>query len=306
MTTASYSYYPGCSAHATGRAYDESIRAIAAPLGLELVELEDWNCCGATAYMSVNEMLSFSLTARNLALAEQAGRPLTTPCSACYTNLRKTEAYLEQYGELREKVGAALAEAKLSYRGGVRAKHFLEVVVHDVTLARVRAEVKRPLGGLKVAPYYGCKIVRPFSFEADPENPETLEQLLEAIGATPTAMALKTHCCGGSLMGTQNDQAIRLCRNLLLSVQESGAECIAVTCPLCQINLDAYQKRVNRTYGTAFHYPVLFFTQLLGLALDLPAAALGLKRCIVSPRVVLDRPPPALPPAKGGPEEVRA
>jgi heterodisulfide reductase subunit B2 len=303
MTT--YTYYPGCSSHATGRAYDESIRAIAPPLGLELVELEDWNCCGATAYMSVNELLSFSLTARNLALAERAQRPVTTPCSACYTNLRKTNVYLAQYPELREKVAAALAEAKMSYSGKVETKHFLEVVVGDVGLDKVRAATRKPLAGLRVAPYYGCQMLRPYTFEPDPENPQSFERLLEAIGATPTAMALKTHCCGGSLMGTQNKLALRLCRNLLLSVQQSGAECIGVTCPICQINLDAYQKRVNKTYGTEFHYPVFFFSQLVGLALDLPAEQLGIRRCIVSPELILNRPPPALPPASKD-AEVRA
>jgi heterodisulfide reductase subunit B2 len=303
MTT--YTYYPGCSSHATGRAYNESIHAIAAPLGIELVELEDWNCCGATAYMNVNELLSFSLTARNLSLAEKAGRPVTTPCSACYTNLRKTNAYLAQYPELREKVAAALAEAKMSYGGQVETKHFLEVVVRDVGLDRVRAAARKPLAGLKVAPYYGCQMLRPYTFETDPEDPQTLEQLLEAIGATPTAMALRTQCCGGSLISTQNKLALRLCRNLLLSVQQSGADCIAVTCPICQINLDAYQKRVNKIFGTDFHYPVFFFTQLVGLALDLPAEQLGIKRCIISPELILNRPPPALPPASNDPE-VRA
>jgi heterodisulfide reductase subunit B2 len=303
--TVAYTYYPGCSTHSTGRAYDESIRAIAGPLGIELHELPDWNCCGATAYMSVNELLSFSLTARNLALAEAAGRTVTTPCSACYTNLRKTNVYLEQYPELREKVETALAEAELHYGGTVQTKHFLEVIARDVGLDELRRVSKAPLCGLKVAPYYGCQMLRPFGFEDDPENPQLFEQLLAAIGATPTNMALRTHCCGGSLMGTRNEVALRLCRNLLLSVKESGADCIAVTCPICQINLDAYQKRVNRAYGTDFAYPVFFFTQLIGLALDLAPADLGIKRCIISPRPVLQRPLPELPARTESSKEVR-
>ncbi len=278
-----YCYYPGCSSHSTGRAYEESVRAVVEPLGMELRELEDWNCCGATAYMNVNEILSFSLTARNLALAEKENLPVLTPCSACYTNLRKTNAYLEKFADLRDKVGEALGEAGMAYSGGVPAKHLLEAIVIEAGLDRVRDAVKKPLEGLKVAPYYGCQIVRPFSYEKDPENPTSLEQLLEALGATPTKFPLKTHCCGGSLMGTMNPVALRLCRNLLLAVQAGGADCIAVTCPLCQLNLDAYQKRVNRAYDANFHYPVLFFTQVMGMAFGAPASKLGIARGIVPP-----------------------
>jgi len=159
-----------------------------------------------------------------------------------------------------------------------------------------------------VAPYYGCQIVRPFSSgEKNVDEPVMLEQLLETLGAAPTAMKLKTHCCGGSLMGTQNEVALRLCRNLLLSAQESGAECIAVTCPLCQINLDAYQTRVNKVFGTSFAMPVLFFTQLMGQAMGLPAGKLGLKRCIIPAVELLSRPRQALPPAAADAKpEVRA
>lgn len=278
-----YTYYPGCSAHATGRGYEESIQAIVGLLGIELKELEDWNCCGATAYMNVNEMLSFSLTARNLSLAEKEKRPVTTPCSACYLNLRKTNVYLNQYPDLKKKVNSALAEAGMSYSGAVETKHFIEVVVNDIGLEKVKALVKRPLEGLKIAPYYGCQMLRPLPCqeEKDPDNPVMFEQLLEALGATPVPYALKTQCCGGSLMGTKNDVALRLCRNLLLNAQEAQADCIAVTCPLCQLNLDAYQKRVNHNYGTNFAFPVLFFTQLMGMAFQLPFKKLGLHRCIV-------------------------
>ena len=207
-----YSYFPGCSSHSTGRAYEESVRAVAEPLGLELQELEDWNCCGATAYMSVNEILSFSLTARNLALAEKADQPLVTACSACYTNLMKTNVYLEKFPDLKTKVDEALAEASMSYRGHVPTRHLLEVVVNDVGLDAVKAAVKKPLEGLKVAPYYGCQIVRPYTYEADPYNPTSLEKVIEATGATATRFALKTQCCGGSLMATMNPVALRLCR----------------------------------------------------------------------------------------------
>ena len=284
-----YAYYPGCSLDATALPYGESVHAIALALGMELVEIDDWNCCGATAYMSVNEVLSFCLSARNLSQAAHTGDPVVTPCSACFTNLRKTEAYLAEFPEIRSKVDRALAEGGIHYSGGVITKHFLQAVVEDVGLDRIRALVKRPLTGLRVAPYYGCQIARPYGIEDDCDNPMMLDRLLETLGATPTYYPMKTLCCGGSLMGTREEVALRLCRNLLLCAQQDKADCIAVTCPLCQMNLDAYQNRINRTYATDFHIPIVYFTQLMGLAFQLNSEDLGLKRCIVPATEVMAR-----------------
>ena len=276
-----YAYYPGCSLEATGKPYQESVEAVARALGMELVELEDWNCCGATAYMSVNEILSFSLSARNLCQAKKAGDTLVTPCSACFTNLRKTEAYMAQFPEMKKKVDEALAEANMRYDGGVVTKHFLQAVVEDVGIKEIQSHVTRPLKDLRVAPYYGCQIARPYGIEDDADNPTMLDRLLSALGATPTYYPMKTFCCGGSLMGTREDVALRLCRNLLLCAQQDGAECIAVTCPLCQLNLDAYQSAVNKAYGTKFNLPIVYFTQLMGIAFGMDSKKLGLTHCIV-------------------------
>jgi heterodisulfide reductase subunit B len=284
-----YAYYPGCSLDATALPYGESVRAVAAALGMELVEIDDWNCCGATAYMSVNEVLSFCLSARNLSLAARTGDPVVTPCSACFTNLRKTEAYLAEFPDIRSKVDQALAEGGIHYAGGVTSKHFLQAVVEDVGLDRIRGMVKTPLEGLRVAPYYGCQIARPYGIEDDSDNPMMLDRLIEALGATPTYYPMKTLCCGGSLMGTREEVALRLCRNLLLCAQQDKADCVAVTCPLCQMNLDAYQSRINRAYGTDFHIPIVYFTQLMGLAFQLKSEDLGLKRCIVPAAEVMAR-----------------
>jgi len=280
-------YYPGCSLHATARAYDESIRSIAGLMNLTLEEIEDWNCCGATAYMNVNEILSFALSARNLALAARSGLPVVSPCSACYTNLRKTEKYLAEVPDIKRKVDEALAAGGLRYDGGVVSKHLLQVVVEDVGLDKVRALVKRPLAGLKVAPYYGCQIARPFAMEESVDNPVMLDRLLEALGAVAVPYAMKTICCGGSLMGTREEVALRLCRNLLLCAQQQSADCIAVTCPLCQMNVDTYQGRVNEAYGTSFHIPVLYFTQLMGVAFGIGAEDLGLQRGTVPAAALL-------------------
>jgi heterodisulfide reductase subunit B len=276
-----YAYYPGCSLEATGRPYQESVDAVAKVLGIELVELKDWNCCGATAYMSINEVLSFSLSARNLSQAKEIGETLVTACSACYTNLRKTESYLSDFPEIRGKVEASLAEAGIKYDGGVTTKHFLQTIVEDVGLEKVKEKIKQPLTGLLVAPYYGCQIARPYGIEDSSDNPTMMDKLLVTLGATPTYYPMKTVCCGGSLMGIQKDVALRLCRNLLLCAQQNGAQCVAVTCPLCQMNLDAFQSSINKAYGMQFNLPIVYFTQLMGLAFGLESKGLGLNQCIV-------------------------
>ncbi len=276
-----YAYFPGCSLDSTARPYGESVEAVASALGMELVEVDDWNCCGATAYMCVNEILSFSLNARNLCQASKTGGPLVTPCSACFTNLRKTEKYLADFPDIKKKVDAALAEAGLRYDGGIETKHLLQVVVEDVGLERLKSAVKKPLAGLRVAPYYGCQIARPYGIEDDSDDPTMLDRLLAGLGATPTHFPMKTVCCGGSLIGTREEVALRLCRNLLMCAQQDAADCIAVACPVCQLNLDAYQAAINKSYGTDFNIPVVYFTQLIGLALGLESDALGLQRCIV-------------------------
>ncbi len=276
-----YAYYPGCSLEATGRPYEESVSAVAKALDIELVELEDWNCCGATAYMSINEVLSFSLSARNLCQAKKIGDTLVTACSACYTNLRKTSAYLTDFPEIKGKVDESLAEAGIRYEGGVTTKHFLQTIVQDVGLEKVKSKVTNPLSGLRVAPYYGCQIARPYGIEDSTDNPMMMDTLLSTLGATPTNYPMKTLCCGGSLMGIQKDVALRLCRNLLMCAQQYEAQCIAVTCPLCQMNLDAFQSSINKAYGTNFNIPILYFTQLMGMAFGISSKGLGLNQCIV-------------------------
>ncbi|MCK4236983.1 MAG: CoB--CoM heterodisulfide reductase iron-sulfur subunit B family protein, partial [Candidatus Krumholzibacteria bacterium] len=272
---------PGCSVQATANLYQESIDAIATPLGLELEELEDWNCCGATAYMSVRELMSFAISARNLALAEKFHRDMVTPCSACYLVLNKTNQYFSDYPDIRKKLGQALEAGGLSYSGNIKVRHLLDVVVNDVGTEKLSSLVRNKLEGLKVVPYYGCQIVRPDVSFDDPDEPESMDRLIEALGATCIDYRMKTKCCGASLMGTQERLALRLCKNLLLEAEKSGAHCIVTLCPLCQMNLDVYQSKVNSLFGTKFKLPVLYFTQLIGVALGLPQSDLGLKRLAV-------------------------
>jgi heterodisulfide reductase subunit B2 len=276
-----YTYYPGCSVLATAKHYQESIDAVAGPLGIELEELDDWNCCGATAYMSVKELMSFAISARNLALAEQHHRDLVTPCSACYTVLNKTNQYFADYPDLRKKLGQTLEAGGLSYSGNVRVRHILDVIVNDVGNEKLSTLVVRKLEGLRVAPYYGCQIVRPGTDFDDPDNPQCMDRMIEALGATPIKYSMKAKCCGASLMGTQEKQALRLCKNLLLEAEKNGAQCLVTVCPLCQMNLDVYQRKVNKLFGTSFNLPILYVTQLIGIALGIPGKKLGMQRLAV-------------------------
>ncbi|RMD95870.1 MAG: disulfide reductase, partial [Calditrichaeota bacterium] len=273
-----YTYYPGCSVKGTARQYEESLLAVFDALELKLEELPDWNCCGATFYMSVDEKMSFSLSARNLALAERYQRDIVTPCSACYLVLLKTQDYIKRYPEIRKKVSDALEAAKLTYHGTLQVRHPLEVLINDVGLEAIQNRVRKPLRSFKIAPYYGCQIVRPYQKFDHRRYPETMDRLFEALGAEVVDYPSKTRCCGGSLMGTMEDVGIRLNYILLHDAAKRGANCIATLCPLCHFNLDMYQKKILKTYDSFEEIPVLYFTQLMGLAFGLPAKKLGIQR----------------------------
>ncbi len=278
-----YTYFPGCSLESTSRGYDRSLRAVFRLLGHELEELEDWNCCGSTAYMSVAETMALAVCARNLALAERQGegRPLIAPCSACYSVLSKTDRFLREQPELKARVDEALAEARLAYHGTVTIRHPLDVLVNDVGLEAIAARATRSLAGLKVAPYYGCQIVRPERGFDDREAPVALDRLLGRLGATVVDYPMKVRCCGGMLMTTADAVGLELCYELLRCAAAAGAEVVATTCPLCHINLEAYQGAINRRFGAKLRLPVAFFTQLVGLALGAGEEELGLDRLLV-------------------------
>lgn len=271
-----YAYYPGCSLEKTQWGYDASVRAVFRALGQVLVEIEDWNCCGATMYMSVKETVSLAVSARNLALAEKMGLEILAPCSSCFTVLAKTNKVLNQIPALHRAVNEALAEGQLSYGGTTRVRHPLDILMNDIGIDAITGRVQRNLNGLKIAPYYGCQIVRPDKTFDDRENPVLLDRLFAACGGELVYFPLKVRCCGGMLMTTFEETALDLNKELLQCAQGNGAEAIVTTCPLCHFNLEAYQGKINRVYGTNFTMPVLYFTQLLGIALGLPAKDLGL------------------------------
>lgn len=282
MIENSYAYYPGCSAKGTGVAYEESLLAVFKALDIKMQEIDDWNCCGATFYMSVDEMLSFALSSRNLALAEKLGGKMVIPCAACHLAVKKTKDYLSTYQDIRKKVDAALEEIGLKYAENVSIKHPLEILYEDYGLKELTSRVKKPLDKLRVVTYYGCQLVRPYSDIDNANNPVKMGNLMEALGAKIVDYPLQTRCCGGSLMGTIEDIALRLNYILLKEAVERGGNCIAVLCPLCQFNLDCYQEVINERYNSNFAVPVLFFTQLVGLALGLSKESLGLHRNLVS------------------------
>jgi len=276
----SYAYYPGCSAKATGAPYEASLLAVARSLGIALEEIDDWNCCGATAYFSVREKLAMAISARNLALAEQQGKDIVAPCSACYLGLVKANRYIKEFPETREMVVGALKAAGLQYNGSVKVLHALELFVEPAMLERVRAAVKRPLTGLRVAGYVGCQAVRPYGFD-DGEYPVALDKVTAALGATPVPYPVAARCCGGSQMMTNEEIALRMSKNILLAAAQAQADCIVTTCPLCHMNLDLFQTKINATFGTSFAIPVLYFTQLMGLAMRIDG--LGIEQNIVGP-----------------------
>jgi heterodisulfide reductase subunit B len=271
-----YAYFPGCSLEKMAHSYHLSAMETTRALGVELKELEDWNCCGATAYFHVDELLAYTLCARNIAMAEKEKLNLVAPCSGCYKNMFFTRAHLKHDPDLAEHINAALAEDNLQFSGSATVQHLIEVFVNDVGLEEIKAKVTRSLAGLRVAPYYGCQILRPRKGDEDVEQPRFFEDLVAALGAVPVEYSLRLRCCGGALIITNREAALSMVRNLLESAVKARATVIVTACPLCQVNLECYQKQVNKEFGTEFNVPVMYFTQLIGLALGIPPKRLGI------------------------------
>jgi len=276
-----FAYYPGCSLEYTGKPYDLSIKAVFKTLGVGLREIEDWNCCGATMYMSINKVVGYAVAARNLAIAQREGLEICAPCNSCYTILRKTNRHFAWDPDSREKINQALAAAKLSYTTEVEVRHPLDILVNDVKLDRVMAAAPFRFDGLKVAPYYGCQLVRPVYHFDDLEEPQTMDRLLESLGMDAVDFPDKVRCCGGMLMTTFEDVALQLNNDLLTHAEDAGAEVIATACPLCQMNLESYQDKINAKYGTTHRMPIVYFSQLVGKAFGHSDSALGLDSLLV-------------------------
>jgi len=276
-----YSYYPGCSLHATAAEYDVSTRLVCQKLGVELQELEDWVCCGASAAHSTDHLLSLALPAHTLKQAEEKGLPLAVPCAMCYSRLRFALHELQNKDTLdlvSRTIGKELSTA-------VTVKHMLQVLADkDIPLPIVK-----PLSGLKVACYYGCLLVRPpevVGFD-DAENPQTMDHLMKRLGAEAIDWGLKTNCCGAGVAFARLDVVLKLSHRILSLAQKSGADCVAVACPMCHANLDMYQKDMTVKLGWKTELPVLYFTQLMGLSLGFSPKELLLDKHITNPLPML-------------------
>lgn len=288
-----YLFYPGCSMQRSARPYLDSLMAIRQDIGLELKEIQDWNCCGATEYISVARLPAYALNGRNLALAARqanGGHTIIAPCSACYLNLAKTDNYMAKDAHLNQKVNEALAAGGLHYEPGtVKIRHLLDVIVNRVGLDEVARKVVKPLKGLRVAPYYGCMVVRPDPENrfGNPEYPTALDQLMATLGAEVIDFPVKTHCCGGHMTQISAPVAYELIRRLIYGADQYHADILVTLCPMCQLNLDAYQDDMNKHFGTDYHIPIVYFTQLMGIAFGHEPLALGLGKEFVDARPAL-------------------
>ncbi len=269
------SYYPGCSLEGTAADYAASIAAVAPLVGVELVELEDWNCCGASAAHSINHELAVALPGRNLALARQRGLDVVVPCALCFNRLKAAEK--------EEAQGGREAARR------VKIWDLLDFLTQETFLTQVSRRLAKPLTGLKAVAFYGCLSARPpqITDKQDWENPTAMDRLLEALGAEALDWSYKTDCCGAGLAVARPDIIDTLVGRLYERALAAGAECFVVSCQMCQANLDLTQSRISEKAGKRYYLPVLYFTELLGLALGHPEAAGWLARHLVDPRPLL-------------------
>lgn len=275
-----YAYFPGCSQEASAEEYNHSLKAVATRLeAMDLVEMQDWNCCGATPAATVHPDLPYALAARNLAIAEEMGMEMVTPCAACYKNINKASHVLRDDPETLARINTTLDSHQLGYPPRVR--HPLDVIANNVGVDNV--PVAKPLRGIKVASYYGCLITRPEGGFDDPEHPESMDRLMEALGAEAVDWPYKTKCCGGAIYMTTEDVSFAMSADVLAYAKAAGANAVAVGCPFCQLLLDLYQDKLEAIRGTTFNMPIFFFSQLMGLAMGIDRTQLGLERLVVSP-----------------------
>lgn len=275
-----YSYYPGCTAHGTAVEYEETIRTVCSLLGVELHELDDWNCCGASSAHAVAPELATTLSERNLTLADRSGLPLLVPCSACFNRLKHARAHRVEAGRPASVPG-----------GGVDILFMLDLAASQEHLERIRDAVTRTLEGLSVVPYYGCLSVRPprVTDSSDHENPKEMDRVLEALGAEVLEWPYKTLCCGGSLAIGRPDLVTGLCGRIAAMARRVGADALVTACPLCFMNLDSRQPGQDRA-GSIYRdgpLPVFYFTELIALAIGDTAVRRHFKRHIVPTEGVL-------------------
>jgi heterodisulfide reductase subunit B len=272
-----YLYYPGCSLEGTAREYDISTRSLMQVAGAELIEIDGWTCCGASAAEPTSYLLSLALPARNLALAEKNDMTddILVPCSACYLNLKKVTETVKKDPATLSTINSILSEEGLQVGHRMKVRHLLDILANDIGTRVVQNKLKNPFTGFSIAPYYGCQCLRPYPAFDDPEAPSSMEPLIQATGATVFKWEMGGRCCGASLMNTKMDVALELVSSILKAAR--GADAIATVCPMCQMNLEAYQKKICGLRNQDLHMTILYLPQLLGMAMGIPDEKLGLE-----------------------------
>lgn len=280
-----YAYYPGCSLDATGVDYNESTVAIAGALGIELVEIPGWSCCGSTPAHCTDEVLAAALPAKNLIAAKEIAEEVVVCCSACFSRFKFAQKHIEEKPNIRAQLAEIMpVEESL----GVRVRHLIDVLANDVGLDSVTEATQRQTG-LKVACYYGCLLTRPPKITEldDPEDPRFMDDLLTAAGMETVDWPYKTECCGATFSLTGTETVLRLAGEILQMAKEAEVDCIAVACPLCHSNLDMRQSDIEKKQGIKYQIPIFYFTQLLGMAFGLDRRELGIGRACVSCKELL-------------------
>jgi heterodisulfide reductase subunit B len=282
-----YGYFPGCSAESTARDMHESTLAVAEAIGIELIEPKGWTCCGATAGHQTDRFLSVALPAASLAKVKDEGLDMVVSCAACYNRMEVANHEIQKSEQMRKDIGEALGR---DYDGSVNVKHFMEVLLEDVGIEKIKKSIKHSLNGLKIACYYGCLLVRPNEVTKldDPENPTFLDKLVTSLGAESLDWPHKVECCGGGLSMSRTDIVVSLTDTILEMARASGAQCITVACPMCQINLDLRQLDIKKQTGKSYDMPIVYITQLIGLCLGISPEKLGFNKLMVSPSKVIE------------------
>jgi heterodisulfide reductase subunit B len=281
-----FSYYPGCTLHSTAEEYDLSARAVCKTLGIDLVDIPGWACCGATSAHSVNELLAYALPAHTITNATESS--VVAPCAACYNRLRYTDVKLREDAHLRGEVEGALGRP---YRAGVDVRHLLDVIAHDVPEEDIKAKLSGTLAGVKVVCYYGCLLTRPKDVTAfdDMEEPRTMDRLMELCGAEVLDWPQRVVCCGAAFSLSRTDIVYRMTGKILMSALKAGADAVAVACPMCQSNLDLRQPAILKRHCVSERVPAVYFTQLMGLCMGYSARDLGFGKIMVDTSALISK-----------------
>ncbi len=268
-----YSFYPGCSSQsgASSSNYLTSVTSMCEELDIKLNTIDDWNCCAASiGYAGGGELPRISLSARNIALSEQQHpqQDIVATCAACWLATREASERIAQSTKIKEGTGVALKEAGLEMKNDKKIRHMVEVLVEDIGMDAITAKVKKPLEGIKIAGYVGCQTNRPFGIHGESfENPQYLDNMVAAVGGEPVRdYEKKVSCCGGALAFSEPDKSFNLIKPILESAMDHGADMIVTPCPVCQMNTEVYQDKINAKFGTSFNIPVVYYSTLMSVA----------------------------------------